>query len=121
MPIPHQLFCGNHRIGPITAKGLREIVMKFEKIGSLSFLPGRKRKPGSAEILVSVVQVEENRELGRLLKFLGEVETDEDSDFNDEDNGPEGVLEENCSDHENFSEHDTESEEGGRHCFSTYQ
>ncbi|GBL76626.1 hypothetical protein AVEN_221140-1, partial [Araneus ventricosus] len=39
----------------------------------------------------------------RLRKFLAEVETDEDSDFDNEDNGPGDVSEENISDHENFS------------------
>ncbi|GBM82226.1 hypothetical protein AVEN_93101-1 [Araneus ventricosus] len=57
-------------------------------------------------------------ELERLCKLLAEVETDEDSDFDD---GPGDVLEENFSDHENFREHDTELEEDRRHCFSTYQ
>ncbi|GBO45888.1 hypothetical protein AVEN_73402-1, partial [Araneus ventricosus] len=40
-------------------------------------------------------------------------ETDEDSDFDNEDNGPENVLEENFSDYEIFREHDTESEKDG--------
>ncbi|GBM95434.1 hypothetical protein AVEN_69527-1 [Araneus ventricosus] len=48
-----------------------------------------------------------------LRKLLAEVETDEDPDFDNEDNGPEDVLEENFSDHESFSEHDTESEQDG--------
>ncbi|GBN56193.1 hypothetical protein AVEN_231676-1 [Araneus ventricosus] len=48
-----------------------------------------------------------------LRKLLAEVETDEDPDFDNEDNGPEGVLEEIFSDHESFCEHDTESEEDG--------
>ncbi|GBM69503.1 hypothetical protein AVEN_112303-1, partial [Araneus ventricosus] len=47
------------------------------------------------------------KEIESLRKILPEVEIDEDSDF---DNGPEDVLEENFSDHESFSEHDTESE-----------
>ncbi|GBM27646.1 hypothetical protein AVEN_169198-1, partial [Araneus ventricosus] len=59
--------------------------------------------------------------LERLRKFLAEVETDEDLDFDNEENGSEDVSEENISGHENFSEHDTESEEDGRHCFFTYQ
>ncbi|GBN60642.1 hypothetical protein AVEN_28771-1 [Araneus ventricosus] len=49
----------------------------------------------------------------RLSKLLAEVETDEDPDFDNEDNGPEDHLEENFSDHESFGEHDTESEEDG--------
>ncbi|GBL92488.1 hypothetical protein AVEN_174755-1 [Araneus ventricosus] len=52
-------------------------------------------------------------EMERLRQLLFEVETDEDPDFDNEDNGPEDVLEENFSDHESFSEHDTESEENG--------
>ncbi|GBN07238.1 hypothetical protein AVEN_62712-1 [Araneus ventricosus] len=50
-------------------------------------------------------------ELESLRKLLTEVETYEDSDFDTEDNGPGDVLEENFSDHENFSEYDTESED----------
>ncbi|GBN10730.1 hypothetical protein AVEN_208153-1 [Araneus ventricosus] len=46
-----------------------------------------------------------------LHKLLAEIETDEDSDFQNEDNGPENNLENNFSNHEIFSEHDTESEE----------
>ncbi|GBM76653.1 hypothetical protein AVEN_234871-1 [Araneus ventricosus] len=53
------------------------------------------------------------KELERLRKLLAEVETDEDPNFDNEDNGPENVLEEIFSDHESFCEHDTESEEGG--------
>ncbi|GBM11630.1 hypothetical protein AVEN_16946-1 [Araneus ventricosus] len=49
----------------------------------------------------------------RLRKFLAEVETDEDPDFDNADNGPEHVFEEIFSDHESFYEHDTESEEDG--------
>ncbi|GBN67751.1 hypothetical protein AVEN_181016-1 [Araneus ventricosus] len=49
----------------------------------------------------------------RLRKLLAEVESDQDSDFDNEDNGPEDILEENFPDHESFSEHVTESEEGG--------
>ncbi|GBN18160.1 hypothetical protein AVEN_127197-1 [Araneus ventricosus] len=53
------------------------------------------------------------KEMERLRKLLAEVETDEDPDFDNEDNGPEDVLEEIFSDHESFCEHDTESEEDG--------
>ncbi|GBN43786.1 hypothetical protein AVEN_87723-1 [Araneus ventricosus] len=53
------------------------------------------------------------KEMQRLRKLLDEVESDEDSDFDNEDNGSEDILEENFSDHASFSEHDTESEEGG--------
>ncbi|GBM94822.1 hypothetical protein AVEN_26533-1 [Araneus ventricosus] len=48
----------------------------------------------------------------RLRKFLAEVETDEDPDFDNEANGPEDVLDDIFSDHESFCEHDTESESG---------
>ncbi|GBN70701.1 hypothetical protein AVEN_88853-1 [Araneus ventricosus] len=51
------------------------------------------------------------KEMQRFRKLLGEVETDEDPDFVNEDNAPEDVLEEIFSDHESFSEHDTESEQ----------
>ncbi|GBM98996.1 hypothetical protein AVEN_133368-1 [Araneus ventricosus] len=47
----------------------------------------------------------------RLRKILAEVETDEEQDFDNEDNGLEDVLDEIFSDHESFCEHDTESEE----------
>ncbi|GBL91000.1 hypothetical protein AVEN_184394-1 [Araneus ventricosus] len=53
------------------------------------------------------------KEIERLLQLLAEVETDEESDFDNENNGPEDVLEENFSDHESFSGHDTESEKDG--------
>ncbi|GBN76392.1 hypothetical protein AVEN_20462-1, partial [Araneus ventricosus] len=46
----------------------------------------------------------------RLRKLLAGVKTDEDSDFENEDNGPEDNLEDNFSNHESFSEHDTKSE-----------
>ncbi|GBM06492.1 hypothetical protein AVEN_58329-1 [Araneus ventricosus] len=49
----------------------------------------------------------------RLRELLAEVETAEDPDFDNEDNGPEDVSEENFSDHESFCEHDTESKEDG--------
>ncbi|GBO08421.1 hypothetical protein AVEN_140871-1 [Araneus ventricosus] len=48
-----------------------------------------------------------------LRKLLAEVETDDDSDFDDEDKGSEDVLGENFSDDESFGEHDTESEDDG--------
>ncbi|GBM10063.1 hypothetical protein AVEN_92896-1 [Araneus ventricosus] len=48
--------------------------------------------------------------MGRLCKLRAEVETHEDSDFGNESNGPEDVLEDNFSHHESFSEHDTKSE-----------
>ncbi|KAF8784231.1 hypothetical protein HNY73_011540 [Argiope bruennichi] len=50
------------------------------------------------------------KEMMRLRTLLTEVETDDDSDFDNEEIEPE---EENFSDHEIFSEHDTESEEDG--------
>ncbi|GBM73808.1 hypothetical protein AVEN_94477-1 [Araneus ventricosus] len=49
----------------------------------------------------------------RLRKLLVEVETDKDPDFDNEDNGPEDLLEEIFSHHESFCEHNTESEEDG--------
>ncbi|GBN31350.1 hypothetical protein AVEN_202477-1 [Araneus ventricosus] len=48
-----------------------------------------------------------------LCKLLAEVETDENSVFDKEDNGPDYVLEDNFSDHECFREHDTQSEDDG--------
>ncbi|GBO21661.1 hypothetical protein AVEN_139581-1 [Araneus ventricosus] len=59
------------------------------------------------------VKTDENTETERFRKLLAEVETDEDPDFDNEDNGPEDVLEEFFSAHESFCEHDTESEEDG--------
>ncbi|GBL77757.1 hypothetical protein AVEN_152970-1 [Araneus ventricosus] len=53
------------------------------------------------------------REIERLRKLPVEVETDEDPDFDNEDNGPEDALKKIFSDHESLCEHDTESEEGG--------
>ncbi|GBM49549.1 hypothetical protein AVEN_15710-1 [Araneus ventricosus] len=53
------------------------------------------------------------KEMERLRKIIAEIETAEDSDFDNEDNGPEDILEENFSDRASFSEHDTESEEDG--------
>ncbi|GBN91465.1 hypothetical protein AVEN_5634-1 [Araneus ventricosus] len=52
-----------------------------------------------------------DREMEHLRKLLAEVETDEDSGFDNDDNGPENVLEEIFSNHESLSEHDAESEE----------
>ncbi|GBM69749.1 hypothetical protein AVEN_75391-1 [Araneus ventricosus] len=49
----------------------------------------------------------------RSRKRFAEIETDEDPDFGNEDNGPKDVLEDILSDHESFSEHDTQSEENG--------
>ncbi|GBL75361.1 hypothetical protein AVEN_194561-1 [Araneus ventricosus] len=49
----------------------------------------------------------------RLRKHLAQGENDEDPGFDNEDNGPEDVLEEIFSDHESFCEHDTESEGDG--------
>ncbi|GBN19659.1 hypothetical protein AVEN_48051-1 [Araneus ventricosus] len=49
----------------------------------------------------------------RLRKQLAEVETDEDPDLDNADNGTEDVLEVIFSDSESFYEHDTESEEDG--------
>ncbi|GBN89365.1 hypothetical protein AVEN_149637-1 [Araneus ventricosus] len=46
----------------------------------------------------------------RLLKLFAEVVTDEDSDFDNEGNRPEDILEENFSNNERFSEYQTESD-----------
>ncbi|GBL76611.1 hypothetical protein AVEN_147322-1 [Araneus ventricosus] len=51
--------------------------------------------------------------MDRLRKLLAEDETDEDPDYDNENNGPEDVLEVIFSDHESFCEYDTESEEDG--------
>ncbi|GBN97031.1 hypothetical protein AVEN_132410-1 [Araneus ventricosus] len=53
------------------------------------------------------------KEIESLRKPLAEVETDKNSDFDNENNRSEDVLEDNFSDHERFSEHNTESEEDG--------
>ncbi|GBM21936.1 hypothetical protein AVEN_187937-1 [Araneus ventricosus] len=53
------------------------------------------------------------KERGRLRKLFAEVETGEDSEFDNEDNRPEENLDENFSNPESFSEYDTESEEDG--------
>ncbi|GBL74904.1 hypothetical protein AVEN_243737-1 [Araneus ventricosus] len=53
------------------------------------------------------------KETERLRKHLAEVETNEDPDFANEDNGSEDVLEEISLDHESFCEHDADSEEDG--------
>ncbi|GBO17210.1 hypothetical protein AVEN_23-1 [Araneus ventricosus] len=49
----------------------------------------------------------------RLRKFLAEIETDEDPDFDNEHNIPEDILEEIFTYHESFCENDTESEGDG--------
>ncbi|GBN64973.1 hypothetical protein AVEN_79973-1, partial [Araneus ventricosus] len=48
-----------------------------------------------------------------LCKLLAEIETYEDPDFHNADNGNYDVWEENFSDHESFKEHNTDSEEEG--------
>ncbi|GBM60008.1 hypothetical protein AVEN_99946-1 [Araneus ventricosus] len=53
------------------------------------------------------------KEMERLRKLLAELETDEHSDFDNEDKGPEDVLEENFKDHGSLIDHDTESEKVG--------
>ncbi|GBO09980.1 hypothetical protein AVEN_205049-1, partial [Araneus ventricosus] len=50
------------------------------------------------------------KEVERLRKLFAELETDEDSDFGNEGNRPEDILEESFSNHESFSEYDTVSE-----------
>ncbi|GBN70424.1 hypothetical protein AVEN_227427-1 [Araneus ventricosus] len=49
----------------------------------------------------------------RLRKLLAQVETNEDPNFDNEDNGSEDLLEVIFSDHESFCKQDTESEEDG--------
>ncbi|GBO39331.1 hypothetical protein AVEN_37915-1, partial [Araneus ventricosus] len=51
------------------------------------------------------------REMKRLRKLFVEFETE--TYFDNEGNEHEDILEENCSDHENFSELDMVSEEDG--------
>ncbi|GBN22400.1 hypothetical protein AVEN_245392-1 [Araneus ventricosus] len=53
------------------------------------------------------------KEMERLLKLLAAVRTGKDSDFDNEDKGPDDILKENFSGHESFSEHDTKSEKHG--------
>ncbi|GBM06640.1 hypothetical protein AVEN_190863-1 [Araneus ventricosus] len=65
------------------------------------------------EKLPNVIETLEEKEVERLRKLLAEVETDEDPDFDNEDNGPEDVLEENFSDHKSVCELNTESDEDG--------
>ncbi|GBM43697.1 hypothetical protein AVEN_26563-1 [Araneus ventricosus] len=48
-----------------------------------------------------------------LPKVIAEIQTDEEPEFDNEDNGPGDVSEENFLDHESFREQDTESEEDG--------
>ncbi|GBN00223.1 hypothetical protein AVEN_38739-1 [Araneus ventricosus] len=52
-------------------------------------------------------------EMEHLLKLLAEIETDEDPDVGNEDNGPDDALEENFSYQDIFREHDTESKKDG--------
>ncbi|GBM12138.1 hypothetical protein AVEN_39475-1 [Araneus ventricosus] len=59
------------------------------------------------------MQTSYEKEMERLRKLIAEIETDEDSDFDNEDNGPEDILGENFLEHESFREHDSESEEDG--------
>ncbi|GBM89918.1 hypothetical protein AVEN_73905-1, partial [Araneus ventricosus] len=79
-----------------------------DDVSSLLFFPNRSTDCGIYLLLTMPTPYEEMECLRRL---LAEVETDEDSDFGNEDNGPEDDLEENFSDRESFSEHDTEPEE----------
>ncbi|GBN03634.1 hypothetical protein AVEN_198019-1 [Araneus ventricosus] len=58
-------------------------------------------------------RAEAEKETERLRKLLAEIETDEDPDFDNEGNGHEDVLEDIFSDHENFCEHNMESEKDG--------
>ncbi|GBN15596.1 hypothetical protein AVEN_24259-1 [Araneus ventricosus] len=69
--------------------------------------------PNRSIYLLLTMPTPYEKEMERLQKLLAEVETDEDTDFDNEYNGPEDVLKEFFSDHESFCEHDTESEEDG--------
>ncbi|GBM76130.1 hypothetical protein AVEN_98062-1, partial [Araneus ventricosus] len=69
--------------------------------------------PNRSVYLMLTMTISYEKEIERLCKLLAEVETDKVPDFDNENNGPEDVLKENFSDHESFSEHDKESEEGG--------
>ncbi|GBO07252.1 hypothetical protein AVEN_174913-1 [Araneus ventricosus] len=53
------------------------------------------------------------KEMERLRKLFAELETDEDSDFDNENNRPEDISEESFSNHESFSSYDTVSKEDG--------
>ncbi|GBL98385.1 hypothetical protein AVEN_187724-1 [Araneus ventricosus] len=52
-------------------------------------------------------------EMALLRKRLAEIEIDEDSDFENEDNGLGNNLEDNFSNYDSFCEHDMESEDDG--------
>ncbi|GBM27477.1 hypothetical protein AVEN_205264-1 [Araneus ventricosus] len=71
----------------------------------------RRRNPSIYLLLTTPAPYE--KEMERLRTILAEIETNEDPNFDNEGNGPEDVSEENVSDQESFSEHDTESEEDG--------
>ncbi|GBM00247.1 hypothetical protein AVEN_32601-1 [Araneus ventricosus] len=66
--------------------------------------------PNRSIYLLLTMPTTYEKEMERLRKLFAEIETDEDSDF---DNEPEDILGENFSDHESFREYDTESEEDG--------
>ncbi|GBN12765.1 hypothetical protein AVEN_90855-1 [Araneus ventricosus] len=69
--------------------------------------------PNQSIYLLLTIPTPYEKEMERLRKLLAEVGTGADPDFDNEDNGPQDVLEEIFSDHESFCEHDTESEENG--------
>ncbi|GBM63891.1 hypothetical protein AVEN_268812-1 [Araneus ventricosus] len=77
-----------------------------DNVSSLSF-------PNRSIYLLLTIPTSYEKKWSVYVNFLAEVETDEDSDFSNEDNGPEDILEEIFSDHESFTEHDAKSEEDG--------
>ncbi|GBN02826.1 hypothetical protein AVEN_216786-1 [Araneus ventricosus] len=79
-----------------------ELFHAADNVSSLLSIPNR------SIYLLLTMPTSYEKEMECLRKLLAEVETDEDSNFDNEDNGPEDILEENFSDHESFSEHDTE-------------
>ncbi|GBN41453.1 hypothetical protein AVEN_35503-1 [Araneus ventricosus] len=84
-------------------------LLKLKLMKILNFLSFLNR----SIYLLLTVPTSYEKEMEHLRKLLAEIETVEDSDFDNEGNGPEDIVEENLSDHESFSEHDTESEEDG--------
>ncbi|GBO11947.1 hypothetical protein AVEN_242916-1, partial [Araneus ventricosus] len=65
--------------------------------------------PNRSIYLLMTMPTPFEKEMERLHTLLAEVETDEDSDF---DNGHEKIFEDNLSDHENFSGHYPDGDSG---------
>ncbi|GBN08740.1 hypothetical protein AVEN_64894-1 [Araneus ventricosus] len=82
-----------------------QLLLADDNVSSLLSFPNRN------VYLLLTTLTSYGKKMESLRKLLAGVETDEDSDLDNEDNGPEDNLEENFSNHESFSEHDTESEE----------